>query len=576
MRYLSVAFIVCILACLGCSRSMHKNEFSRIDSLIQKEDTTALLVLDSLGKEKENFSTSDKMYYNLLLADAHNKFFISLASDTFMCDVVNYFLSHGSDEEQMKSLYLLGCVYRDKGDVPLAIEKYNQAVGKADTTSLNCNYTLLCRIYAQMAALFHNQRSPQLELKMWAKAIPYAWKAKDTLSAINYYEHSGYAYDMLGKSGKVTEINKNAYRQYIACGHPEYAAGCLTVMINNEIKNKQLKQAKKHIAEYINYSGAFGKNGEIINGRELFFYYVGKYYEAASKIDSAQFYYYKLLSYPNNILNVEYSCRGLLSVYTQKHITDSVEKYARLYADIKDSVSFLKSSEEITRAQALYNYNENKEIASKKTKENKQLLFLIQSAIIILCIIGIISFYIVRKKVSRQKRQQKIENRKYTSLLFRYNKASEELKSMQSNINDYMKKKEEDIKQLEEQLSIYKYTPVNYENYQQDPSLLHISIVKRMHEAARHAKSANENDWIEINEMVSSLLPDFYLQISQAGLTKQEQRTSILIRLNFIPSEIATLLDTRKQRITNIRISINKKLFQQDGTAGLDEQIHAI
>ena len=504
MRYLSVAFIVCILACLGCSRSMHKNEFSRIDSLIQKEDTTALLVLDSLGKEKENFSTSDKMYYNLLLADAHNKFFISLASDTFMCDVVNYFLSHGSDEEQMKSLYLLGCVYRDKGDVPMAIEKYNLAVEKADTTLSDCNYYLLCRIYAQMAALFHNQRSPQLELKMWAKAIPYAWKAKDTLSAINYYEHSGYAYDMLGKSGKVTEINKNAYRQYIACGHPEYAAGCLTVMINNEIKNKQLKQAKKHIAEYINYSGAFGKNGEIINGRELFFYYVGKYYEAASKIDSAQFYYYKLLSYPNNILNVEYSCRGLLSVYTQKHITDSVEKYARLYADIKDSVSFLKSSEEITRAQALYNYNENKEIASKKTKENKQLLFLIQSAIIILCIIGIISFYIVRKKVSRQKRQQKIENRKYTSLLFRYNKASEELKSMQSNINDYMKKKEEDIKQLEEQLSIYKYTPVNYENYQQDPSLLHISIVKRMHEAARHAKSANENDWIEINEMVSS------------------------------------------------------------------------
>lgn len=576
MRYLSVAFIACILLCSGCSRSAYKTELDYIDSLIQNEDTSALSLLNQIKDENKKLSEPDRMRYQLLLADAHNKFYISLENDTFMCDVAKYYSSHENKGGQMKSLYLLGCVYRDKGDVPMAIEKYNLAVEKADTTLSDCNYYLLCRIYAQMAALFHNQRSPQLELKMWAKAIPYAWKAKDTLSAINYYEHSAYAYDMLGKSGKVTEINKNAYRQYIACGHPEYAAGCLTVMINNEIKNKQLKQAKKHIAEYVNYSGAFDKNGEIINGRELFFYYVGKYYEAASKIDSAQFYYYKLLSYPNNILNVEYGCRGLLSVYTQKHITDSVEKYARLYADIKDSVSFLKSSEEVTRAQALYNYNENKEIANKKTKENKQLLFLIHSAIIILCIIGIISFYIVRKKVSRQKRQQKIENRKYTSLLFRYNKASEELKSMQSNINDYMKKKEEDIKQLEEQLSIYKYTPVNYENYQQDPSLLHISIVKRMHEAARHAKSANENDWIEINEMVSSLLPDFYHQVSQAELTKQELRTCILIRLSFIPSEIATLLNTTKQRISNIRISINKKLFHQSGTSGLDEQIHAI
>jgi hypothetical protein len=147
---------------------------------------------------------------------------------------------------------------------------------------------------------------------------------------------------------------------------------------------------------------------------------------------------------------------------------------------------------------------------------------------------------------------------------------------MQSNIEDYMKKKEENIKQLEEQLSIYKYTPVNYENYQQAPSLLHISIVKRMHEKARHAKTANEKDWAEINDMVSSLLPDFYHQVSQAELTKQELRTCILIRLSFIPSEIATLLNTTKQRISNIRISINKKLFHQSGTSGLDEQIHAI
>ena len=576
MKYTVVAYIVCILACLGCSRSMHRNEFSRIDSLIQKEDTTALLVLDSLGKEKENFSTSDKMYYNLLLADAHNKFFISLASDTFMCDVANYFSSHGSDEEQMKSLYLWGCVYRDKGDVPLAIEKYNQAVGKADTTSLNCNYRLICRIYAQMAYLFNEQRSPLMELKMWDKAIPYAWKVKDTLAALNYYEHTAYAYDILGNKEKQREINNTAYQQYIACGHPECAAGSLTIFIDEEVKEGKFRQAKKHIDEYVNYSGAFGKNGEIAEGRELFYYYVGKYYEAISKLDSAQIYYRKVLRYPKNLSNLESGYHGLMSVFSKKHQPDSVVKYARLYADANDSVNLKKSAEEITRVQALYNYSENKKIAIEKTKENKQLVFFIHSALFILIIAGIITFYEVRKRIAQRKREQNIENEKYTSLLFRYNEITEELKLMQSNIEDYMKKKEENIKQLEEQLSIYKYTPVNYENYQQATSLLHISIVKRMHENARHAKSANEKDWTEINDMVSSLLPDFYHQVSQAELTKQELRTCILIRLSFIPSEIATLLNTTKQRISNIRISINKKLFHQSGTSGLDEQIHAI
>ena len=576
MRYLSVAFIACILLCSGCSRSMHKNEFSRIDSLIQKEDTTALLVLDSLGKEKENFSTSDKMYYNLLLADAHNKFFISLASDTFMCDVVNYFLSHGSDEEQMKSLYLLGCVYRDKGDVPLAIEKYNQAVGKADTTSLNCNYTLLCRIYAQMAYLFNEQRSPLMELKMWNKAIPYAWKVKDTLAALNYYEHTAYAYDILGNKEKQREINNTAYQQYIACGHPECAAGSLTIFIDEEVKEGKFRQAKKHIDEYINYSGAFGKNGEIAEGRELFYYYVGKYYEAISKLDSAQIYYRKVLCYPNDLLNLESGYHGLMSVFSKKHQPDSVVKYARLYADANDSVNLKKSAEEITRVQALYNYSENKKIAIEKTKENKQLVFFIHSALFILIIAGIIVFYEVRKRIAQRKREQNKENEKYTSLLFRYKEITEELNFMQSNVEDYMKKKEESIKQLKTQLSQFQESPICLDDTQQEQSMLSFHIVKLLHDKARHAEAANEKDWIKVNDVVSSNLSDFYVKISQSELTKQELRTCILIRLSFIPSEIATLLNTTKQRISNIRISINKKLFHQSGTSGLDEQIHAI
>jgi hypothetical protein len=147
---------------------------------------------------------------------------------------------------------------------------------------------------------------------------------------------------------------------------------------------------------------------------------------------------------------------------------------------------------------------------------------------------------------------------------------------MQSNIEDYMKKKEESIKQLKTQLSQFQESPICLDDTQQEQSMLSFHIVKLLHDKARHAEAANEKDWIKVNDVVSSNLSDFYVKISQSELTKQELRTCILIRLGFIPSEIATLLNTTKQRISNIRISINKKLFHQSGTSGLDEQIHAI
>lgn len=52
---------------------------------------------------------------------------------------------------------MLGCVYRDIHEAPLALEYYNKAAEQADTISQDCDYSTLYRIYSQMGVLFEKQ-----------------------------------------------------------------------------------------------------------------------------------------------------------------------------------------------------------------------------------------------------------------------------------------------------------------------------------------------------------------------------------------------------------------------------------
>lgn len=576
MKYLFLTF--CILFCAGCSHSTHKEEFEHIETLIQQEDTTALSALDSIGKRKEGFSKADKMRYELLLADAHNKFYISLAQDTIMQEVADYYSSHGNNNEKINAYYLLGSVYRDKGNTPQALETYHQAVEMADTTREDVNYALLCRIYAQIADLFYKQRAPQLELKMWGKAIKYAKIAKDTMAAINYLVYSGSAYHMMGKKDKSVEIAQDAYLQYQKHGCFNEAASCVTIFIEDELSKGKYKEAKKHIDEYRTKSGAFDEKGEIAEGREIFYYYVGKYYEDISKNDSALFYYRKLLQHPNDIINMESGYKGLMSVFQKIQQPDSMVKYAQLFANSNDSANFLHSATEITHTEALYNYKESQLLAIAKTKENNRLLTIIYTAVFFAYLLATIGYIYYKKKSAQRKRCQMDDNEKYSSILYRYSQLKEDMQTLQSDIDIYRKKKEKEINELYILLSTYQESPIESDEWDIKQALISHQAVRQLRDAAVHAITPSEKQWDALEAIISEHESDFYQYITakEHKLTRQEIRTAFLIRLFFIPLEVATLLNVSKQRMTNIRSSINKKLFNESGTKNIEQNIKRI
>ena len=87
-------------------------------------------------------------------AQKQNQDYIPFTTDSIGKILVRYYDRHGSNNDKMLAHYVLGCMYRDMNEAPMALQCYQDAIDKSDTTRADCDYGLLCRINGQIAELF--------------------------------------------------------------------------------------------------------------------------------------------------------------------------------------------------------------------------------------------------------------------------------------------------------------------------------------------------------------------------------------------------------------------------------------
>ena len=557
----------------ACVNPKGEEVLAEAERLIRTSSDSALLVLEQAKKEAATYSRRNRMRYLLLRAEAMNKAYFPLDSITYMDEVLDYYLSHGNRDERMRACYLMGSVWRDRRNSPLALQYFRDAIGEADTTATDCDYTQVSRIYAQIARLFDKQRYPQMELEQWKQAMRYALLAKDTLMYIQCQEYIGDAYFLLGKEDSVLYFTQQAYEAYLKYGRKDWAAATQIVIADYYLKHDSLANAKQALDEYRNGSGFFEGDGNVSSGYEIFYYYIGEYYEKMARLDSAVFYYRKLLNYPADIMNAESGYKGLMSVYTRMHEVDSVAKYAQLFANANDTANLRNSANEISRTQALYDYSESQRIAVEKSEENQR-LWLGLCVCFVMLSFGGTGIYLYERK---QKTTRMLANRKYTDLMMQYHQAMEELQSIRSNKQQFQQQKEQEIEKLQQMLAAYQEHS-HAGQWELEQSLLQHDIVKRMHQHACKLAVPSDAEWNDLQGVVEKSLPEFYAKLSanEAQLTDQEWKVCLLVKLNFIPSELTVLLNLSKQRVTNIRTHLNQKLFGESGSRTFDSNLHKL
>lgn len=480
---------------------------------------------------------------------------------------------------RMKAYYFLGCTYRDLGEAPAAIHYYNIAAEQADTTSNNCDYSTLFRIYGQMAALYAQQSMPQEEREMLAKYRKYALQAGDTLNYIVGIEHEVIPSYMMDDTLGVFAYTDSAsvlYRQY---GNEQLAASVYPTAIYVSLLNKNYSRARRYMDVFENASGLFDEEGNITSERELYYYSKGLYSFGTGQIDSAEYWFRRLLKYGYTLE----ANKGLLSVYQTEGNSDSVIKYSILAEESLLQWETKRQANAIIQSTAMYKYERNQSIALHKAEEARTAwLLLILSFMLLFSLIGI-SFAIFRKLVERkkQKEQALLElGEKYNRNRDEYLQLRDELGFLQrsfaalqeSSSEEVAYIKDETYQKLEEkQQEINHLTAILNENrreiQEREEELLSSEIATlfhRMAEGKLNGRMPSKKDWEGLIRQYKRNMPHMYALMRDASLSQQEMKTAILTHLDFTVKSISSLFETSIQNVSKAKSHANYKLFHQE------------
>ena len=375
-----VIFLLLIIMLLASCAGNRKYDdlMQRADSIMNVNDDSAkvaIRMLDGVESQLPEFSKAQKMRYELLRHKAMNKAYISFTSDSIMKEIVDYYDRHGSANERMLANYVLGCVYRDMHEVPLALEYYNKAAEQADTTAADCDYGTLYRVYSQMGFLFSKQYLPYQLLDAFGKAEKYAYLAKDTLNAIINYQNKGDAYDYLGKKDSVVAINLRSANMFKRIGDNYNAAIALGCNYSYYIEKQDSVNAKKAFEAY--FSTGYEGNSNYGDAKAFLLCEKGRYYMFVSRLDSAFSCLNQSLKLSKSYSNKAAATKVLAQYYARVNKPVLAMKYALKTSEYNDSDLLAVRESQLQQIQAMYNYGRNQEIARKAELKAERITMLV-------------------------------------------------------------------------------------------------------------------------------------------------------------------------------------------------------
>ena len=567
-----VIYLLLILLLLASCAGNRKYDdlMQRADSIMNVNDDSArvaIRMLDGVKPQLPEFSQSQKMRYELLRHKAMNKACITFTSDSVMKEVVDYYDHHGSANERMLANYVLGCVYRDMHEAPMALEYYNKATEQADTTAADCDYGTLYRVYSQMGFLFSKQYLPYQLLDAFGKAEKYAYLAKDTLNAIINYQNRENAYSYLGNKDSVIAINLHAATMFKQIGNNYAAAIAFGCNYNYYVEKEDTLNALKTFKAY--FSTGYEGNSEYEDSKAYVLCQKGTYYMFTAQLDSAYNNLQQSLRLCKSYSIKAATTKALAQYYAKVNQPAMAMKYALQSSEYNDSDLIEARKTQLQQVQAMYDYSRNQEVAKRaeqKAKRSMQMNYMIVLACIMLFLL---LSYIYRKQLALKKKKIAVSKLLYEDSLLKLKRLQDEkAKLVSENDNKLVQiitEKEKTINKLKAEINDIqeKYSLSSMSDV--ELALMDSSIYKKIKFIEVHPKkNMSEEDWKELADTVEKAIPNFIPRLKNK-LSDKDYQICLLIRLGFSTSLIARLLDLSVAAISKSRKTMLKKICGKIG-----------
>ena len=570
MKHLLHIFItiVCIAVVAGCAdNSRLRDDIARAGRLADTRSDSAIALLDSLSPAIDQADKATRMRYDLMLIKSRDKAYIEHRNDSMIAPVVEYFTDHTDPDSTPLALYYAGRVYSDLGDAPRALDYYQQAVNAiGDDTIAHYNIYKVC--LSQMSELFMYQRLYRYALESAEKAVDFS---NELTLPIDYLT--------IGKSYSLLNVHDSTYLFYKKAYEVASTRG----------DSSLIYRVQHQFIEYYYKIGDFKKADSIISKLNMEYILQDKeqLYSIISKVKIANNNYNAALPYlkwlvdSGNIHGKCYANAELANYYSKQNDNYKTSvKYLNKYIELLDSTNKLIQTDALAKAQGNYNYSLREKDNHKLQQENSRKTMIIVILSSILFSIVIITISIMRELKGKR-----------TILSYRNIILKSLFKSTYITSSEYRDNLQRNVDKLSEELSIVddhksalalklaksklhlKEMDVSIEERAENHlRLMNSDIVTKFKNCLNNDKKhISPEMWDELSKAVDSSYPEFtHKLIDICGINRNEFRISLLIKIEFLPSEIATLLCKSRVAISSTRKRLSESILIKDASSPKD------
>lgn len=556
-------YLVLLFVLIACdSRTSITRMFDSIDSLASSQHPQkALEALDNISPMYASMDKGERMKYEFLYVKAKAKNYESIAHDSVIVDLADYYHNKGNNKEKMEAYYILGIYYKQKGDAPRALVSFSKSLQYADSArnirDMMLVHGMLQEVYEE-GGMYTDARR---EMKL---AANYGLKCKDTLAALIYKEFEPWYYLQIRDFDSVEIAANRIYKRstQVKYGRPNTLV--LSYSVLSQLEKKNWKKAKRYMDIY---ERNFADPTVNTKGRSAILYdYKAKYYAGIGKLDSALHFIH--LQQRNRCLNnSEQVFRNYMNVYCAMGKVDSVNKYANLFCLCNDSAKANLYAERVTQIKSMYDYTQQQEEAFRQRSKSHRLM----AALMLVASLGVIVVLSLVMLISRNRRRHaeamRIEHNEYARLSARYEMVLEQQnmlmlkESEKSEMYDLLQQELEGLRQ--------NMATVSATRNKESQKMMEAAAVDRLRELIAAGGHPSDEEWKELSKVFEEYDNGFskWLADQSGKLNRREMRLCMLSRLHFQPSEAAVLLVTTRQNVTNMRSRMMPKVFGEEGSA---------
>ena len=514
---ISLSFLILSLFIVGCSSEQPHNEFlTKAESMVFEQPDSVVRMLAPRWYDTK-MNEADRALYGLLYTEALHRSGLLTEADSLILFSRKYYKEKGDQEHLSRALLHHAIILYKQKLVHEAVLSMKQAESLAKDMDMPAFKWYL---YSVLGDVNDNVGNYTQTLRYYKQALEEARRYKKDEWIVQTLNNIATTFDLLGQPDSLKYYTDLA-RPYAPKTEGDIRATYLVNKASYLLNLGKYKEAKRLLMESMRYS-PIDRASKLLADISM----------KEGDMEAAVQQWYRLTNSMSPDVCIE-SYRLLIQYLDRKGDKDRALEYSQRLNEVYQKLYERSDAAGVIDMQVQYDEQQ------KERRQYRTTIALLAGIILIALAATIIIRY--------SRRRIDLLNARFLESQQKYDLTRSELTQMRHQ-------KEREMKENSQQLK---------------------AVIARLHASANKGRVADDEDLNSLAQFSYALSPE--LQVLLSVLNTKEQSVCLLIRHNFLPTEIAALTISTPQTITNTRVRLLKKLFGQTGGAkDFDAAIKAV